>query len=129
MFDTELSVLTLYGLLVVLTIVAQSTATTLQFGLPYAASARDEGRSATGIAARLVRTVDNSIHAMALFAPAVLVVHLGGKSSEATVLASQVFLVARLLYVIVYPAGVPYLRTLVWVAGFAATAFLYAQAL
>lgn len=129
MFGSEVSILALYGLLVVLTVVAQSTATTLQFGLPYAASARDEDRAALGIPARLLRTVDNSVTALALFAPAVLALHLKGASSSNTLLAAQVFFVARVVYAIAYPAGIPYLRTGVWAAGFASTAYLYTQAL
>ncbi len=129
MLGSEVSILALYGLLVCLTIAVQATATTLQFGLPYAASARDESRAAVGIAARLVRTVDNSIVALAMFAPAVLAVNAQGATSANTLLACQVFLGARLLYAIVYAAGIPYLRTAAWVLGFGATVVLFVQAL
>lgn len=129
MFSSEVSILALYGLLVIFIVVVQSTATTLQLGLSYAASARDEGRSATGVAARLERTVHNSVTALAIFAPAALAVHLKGASSDTTILACQVFFAARVVYAIAYPAGVAYLRTVVWLTGFAATATLYVQAL
>lgn len=128
MFQTETSILALYGLLVMLVILVQSGAGTLALGLPYLAGARDEGRSAGGVAGRLIRTVDNSVVALALFAPAALLVKVSGASTPSTVLACQVFFGCRVAYAAVYPLGVPYLRTLVWAGAFFANAWLYVQA-
>jgi uncharacterized MAPEG superfamily protein len=94
-------------------------------GLPYLLGPRDDGRRFTGIAGRLVRALDNSVVAMALFAPAVLLVHLQAASSGSTLLAAQAFLVARIVYVPVYAAGVPGVRTGIWLVGLLATAWLY----
>jgi uncharacterized MAPEG superfamily protein len=66
---------------------------------------------------------------MALFAPAVLLIEMLGRNNSATLLAAQVFLLARIIYVIVYALGVPTIRTLAWLAGYAATAVLYFHAL
>ena len=51
---------------------------------------------------------------LAPFAVLVLVAHLAGKSGEATALGAMIFFWARLAHVIVYTAGVIYLRTLVF---------------
>ena len=100
-----------------------------QFGLSYLATARDEGRELTGVAGRSLRALENSVVAMAMFAPAVLVLHALGISTGATLLAAQAFLVARVLYLAVYLAGIPWLRTLIWAVGALATLYLYFAAL
>ena len=46
-----------------------------------------------------------------------------------TLLAAQVFLAVRVVYVPVYAFGVPVLRTFLWLAGFAATVLLYLMGL
>ena len=83
----------------------------------------------TGMTARLKRALDNSIVAMALFAPAVLILEMLDRTNATSLLAAQVFLIARIIYLPVYALGVPAIRTLAWLAGFAATAILYFLAL
>jgi uncharacterized MAPEG superfamily protein len=121
---TELGILGLYGLFVIVIILAQVLACQGQFGLPYLVGPRDEGRVATGVAGRLTRAVDNSIVAMAFFAPAVLILAAKGGFTPGTLLAAQAFLLARIVYVLVYAAGIPWIRTLAWLVGFLATAWL-----
>ncbi|MFT6673874.1 MAG: putative MAPEG superfamily protein [Sulfitobacter sp.] len=126
---TETTILALYGLLVMLTILLQATGAMQQLSLGYLMSSRDEGRSVTGMTARLERALNNSITALALFAPAVLLLVLSDKTSGQTLLAAQVFLAARVIYLPCYIFGLIGLRTLAWFAGFAATALLYFLAL
>ena len=127
--SSELSILALFGLVVVVTILLQVLLAVPQVGLPYLSSARDDPRPLTGMAGRAVRTVENSAVAMVLFAPAVLLLHAAGGFTSTTLLAAQVFLLARIAFVAVYLLGIPYLRTAVWMLGFLATAFLYLQSL
>ncbi len=122
---TELGILGLYGLLVIVVIVVQALTAASQLGLPYLVTARDEGRRTTGIASRFERILDNSVVAMALFAPAVLILSALGVSTGGTLLAAQAFLVARARYGVAYAAGVPWLRTAVWAVGAFATLYLY----
>ena len=129
MFSSELSILSLYGLLVLLTLVLQVLPAMAQVGLPKLAGPRDDMPRLTGMAGRLSRCLDNSVVALALFAPAVLSLVLQEATTATTLLACQVFLVARLLYVPIYAAGIPWLRTLVWAVGFVMTAWLYLIAL
>ena len=121
---TETTILAAYGLLVMLTILLQVLGGAQQLSLGYLLSSRDEDRSMTGMTARLKRALDNSIVAMALFAPAVLI-----RTNATSLLAAQVFLIARIIYLPVYALGVPAIRTLAWLAGLAATAILYFLAL
>ena len=127
----ELTVLTLAALLQVVTFVAYAIPANREVGPGYTMSARDRepSKSLSDRTARLGRAVDNSVVAMALFAPAVLLIEMLGRNNSATLLAAQVFLLARIIYVIVYALGVPTIRTLAWLAGYAATAVLYFHAL
>lgn len=68
---------------------------------------------------RLQRACRNMLEALPVFLPiAVLCIHYGAESGHA-LLGAQVFFFARLLYVLVYAAGIPVIRTLVWAAGHA----------
>ena len=127
--SSELTILALYGLLVIVILLVQVLLAMGQFGLPYLATPRDEGRELTGTAARCKRSLDNSIVAMALFAPAILILQAQGGFTANTLLAAQAFLVARIAYPVIYMAGTPWLRTGVWMIGFLATAYLYLMAL
>lgn len=126
---SELSILALYGLLVAITLLLQATGSMSQLGMGYLLSSRDEGRTASGIAARLDRALTNSVTAMALFAPAVLIIVLREQSSQSSLLAAQVFLLARVVYLPAYAFKILGIRSLAWTVGFFATILLYFMAL
>lgn len=86
--------------------------------------ARDEVRDASAFTGRATRTVRNQIEALAVFAPLVIVAHLAGISNTLTLWGAGLFLGARVLFVPIYLLGIPYLRTLVWGAGFAGSAMI-----
>ena len=62
----------------------------------------------------------NAIENLAVFAPLVLVAAAVGVSTPATVLATQVYVAARLVHYVVYAAGIPVVRTLAFFAGIGA---------
>ncbi|MFC2970358.1 MAPEG family protein [Acidimangrovimonas pyrenivorans] len=125
MFSSELDILALYGLFVCLTLLAQVTGAATQFDMGYLLSSRDEKRTLEGMVGRLDRALTNSVTAMALFAPAVLLVFAKDASSHLTLICAQVFLIARVLYVPAYVFNLVGIRTLLWLAGFATTIGLY----
>jgi len=127
--SSELSVLALYGLLTLLTILVQVLLATPQLGIPYLVSSRDIPREMIGVAGRSLRAQANSVFALALFAPPVLILAVTDGFSGSSLLAAQVFLIARVIYVLVYLAGIPWIRTLVWLVAFLCTAWLYLLAL
>ena len=126
---TEITILALYGLLVLLNLVLQATGALQQLSIGYLLSSRDERRTVSGMAARLERALSNSITAMVLFAPAVLLIVTQDKSSSGTLLAAQAFLVGRIIYLPAYAFRLVGVRTLAWTAGFVATVALYLMAL
>jgi len=127
--SSELSILALYGLVLCLLVLLKVSGATVQLGMGYLISARDEKRELRGITARLDRALTNSVTAMALFAPAVLILGQIGAFDHTTLAAAQVFLIARILYVPSYALGLTGVRTAIWMAGFAATVILYIVAL
>jgi len=89
---------------------------TRQRGLKWNASARDgEARPLTGVAARMDRALRNFLETFPFFAAAVLAVVLTDQTGSDTALGAQLYFWARLAYLPIYAAGVPYLRSLVWV--------------
>ena len=127
--SSELSILALAGLWTMVTILIQALAALGRVGLVALANPRDDLGPLDGVAGRLDRAQINSVIAIALFAPAVLILAVQGVSTGGTLLATQLFLIARIVYVPIYAVGVPWLRTGVWVTGFLATAYLYVMVL
>jgi len=124
-----MNILALYGLLIVATIAVQAAFTLPKLGLGYLVGPRDEAKDAGLIAARLSRTTKNSVTAFAYFAPAVLLLQAQGPDSGAATTAAWVFLVARIAYVPLYAAGIPWLRTAAWTVALLAALDLYWMAL
>ena len=127
--SSELTILAYSGLLAIVLILIQVLAAWGQVGLPMLASPRDNMPKLTGTAGRLDRAQKNMVVALALFAPAIFLLQAQGGFSDNSLLAAQIFLIARILHPVIYFLGIPWLRTLDWTAGFLATAWLYLMAL
>ena len=127
--SSELNILALYGLYTALILLLQVTGAMGQLGMGYLLSSRDEHRTLTGITGRLDRALVNSVTAMALFAPAILILAVKDEFSATTLTAAQAFLIARILYVPAYALKLTGVRTLLWLVGFAASVVLYLVAL
>ena len=80
-------------------------------------------------ARRCYRAHMNLVQNLAPFAALVLVLNVSGKADSATITACAVFVVARFAHVLIYIAGIPYLRTLSFATGWAACMFLFWQAI
>jgi len=61
----------------------------------------------------------NAVENLVVFAPLVLILQDLGISTAATVMACAVFFWARLVHLIVYALGIPVIRTLAFLVGFA----------
>lgn len=75
-------------------------------------------------ALRAMRAHTNAVENLAVFAPLVLAVVVGGASTSTTATACAVYFLARALHFVVYTAGVPVVRTLAFVTGAAAQVML-----
>jgi uncharacterized MAPEG superfamily protein len=99
----------------VLQLLLAATLSTAHRGLKWNVSARDAVvPPLTGVAARVDRAFGNFMETFPFFAAAVLAVLVSGKSDATSALGAQLYFWARVAYVPLYAAGVPYLRTMVW---------------
>ena len=97
-------------------VIATSLATKDQ-GLPYNLSPRDlPPPSVTPLTARFQRIFRNFRETFVYFAVAVLVVTALAKNSPGSALGAQIYFWARVVYIPIYAAGIPVVRTLVWAA-------------
>ena len=96
-------------------IVVGATISTHLRGLGWNTSARDSAvPPLTGVAARLDRAFRNMLETFPFFAAAALAVVATHRADAGTALGAQLYFWARVAYVGVYAAGIPYLRTAVW---------------
>ena len=86
-----------------------------QQDLKWAAGPRDKPMPIDGVAARLDRAFRNYMETFVFFAAAVLMLAVTNRlGSDLTVWGSALYVVCRALYVPIYAAGIPRIRTLVW---------------
>jgi len=97
-----------------------------QQGLKWAAGPRDEARPLDGVAARLDRALRNFLETVPFFATAVSVAYLGGKLGDLTLWGCVLDVAGRALYVPLYAAGVPLVRSLAWFAAMIGLALVVA---
>jgi uncharacterized MAPEG superfamily protein len=67
----------------------------------------------------------NSVESFAPFAALILLIHVAGLGSEMTATWAAIYFYARLLHAIVYMAGIPYVRTLIFSASWIAIVGLF----
>jgi uncharacterized MAPEG superfamily protein len=89
-----------------------------QFSPATLAGNREAPCDGMGWVGRAQRAYRNLAESLLPFAALVLVAHAAGVSNAATVMGAQLFFYARVAYAVVYIAGIPWLRTVVWTAGF-----------
>jgi len=80
-------------------------------------------------ARRLMKAHANAVENLVIFAALVLVAQLAGVSNGATAAACVVFFWARVVHVLAYTFGMPWVRTLAFVVGFFAQATIAWQLL
>lgn len=97
-------------------------------GLAWGLGNREGARPAfPAWAARAERAHANLVENLAPFAVLVLVAHVAGKTNALTALGASIFFWARVAYVPVYVAGIPYLRTVVFFVAAAGELLILAQ--
>lgn len=102
---------------------------TAQVGLPALAGNREGLGTCTGWAGRAARAHHNMLESLVLFAALVLIAVVSGKTNSTTLLGAQLFVWARLVYALVYLAGIPWLRTLVWLVSVVGMILIFVQLL
>jgi uncharacterized MAPEG superfamily protein len=115
---TELTVLALGAVLLLVHILLAGRHRTQQYGTTWNMGARDEDMPPLNpVAGRLDRARGNFQETFPIAIVALMGVVITGKTSDLTAVAAWVWLVARVIYLPLYWAGVPKWRTLVWGVG------------
>jgi uncharacterized MAPEG superfamily protein len=111
----EIQLLGLAVCLVVVQIVLAAQMGNRQYGLRWAAGPRDEAVPEPGVLlGRVRRALANMLETFPLFAAAVLAVGVVHRFDVWSLVGAHLYLWARLAYLVLYAAGVPLLRSLVW---------------
>ena len=115
---TELLVLGLGAVLLLVHVLLAGHYRTRQYGTAWNMGARDEAMPPLDpVPARLLRAQANYLETFPLAIVALLGVVVAGKASGLTGVAAWIWLAARVVYLPLYGAGVPKVRTLVWLVG------------
>ena len=120
----ELYYLILFSVLIMFSILIQQLSSVFTDGLTALFGSREDLKF-TGITGRLERSIMNSVIAMSLIAPVVLALHLTNTSTQGTILAMQIFLIARLLYTLSYAFNIFGLRSAAWITGLICNIWLF----
>ena len=88
-------------------------------GLLYDVGPRDEAKPLGKFGGRADRAFRNFLETFVFFAAAVLLNAVLGRHTATSALGAQLYIWARLVYVPLYIAGIPWLRTVAWAASFA----------
>lgn len=116
----ELQMLAWAGVLGLAQVMLAAAAITRERGTQWNASARDGQVPPPGLlAGRLQRAQANFLETFAVFAAAAIAVVVAGRQDSSTALAVQLYFWARLAYVPLYAAGIPYVRSLAWLVSLA----------
>ena len=124
----ELYYLIVFALLIIATIFTQQISSIFSEGLLPLFGSR-EGLKFNGLTGRLERSITNSAISMVIILPPVLAIQITESSTPEGILAMQIFLGARLLYVLSYAFSVSGLRSAAWVTGMLCTLWLFASLL
>ena len=112
---TELYMLSFAAILGIIQLLLAAQASTAQRGAKWNMSPRDQKPpELTGVAGRLDRAYKNFMETFPIFVAAIAVVHLANRLGPISTWGAIVYLTARVIYVPLYAAGIPGIRSLVW---------------
>jgi uncharacterized MAPEG superfamily protein len=122
--STEITVLGWSVVLLILQVCAQGFAN-YDLGLKYLAGPRDEQHvSGRIVAGRLSRALRNFLETYPAFIALALALVVTGNAGGIAATGAWIWLIARAAYVVVYAAGVPVLRSALWIASIVGLALM-----
>lgn len=123
----EIIVLGWSVVLLLLQVVAQATAGS-DLGPKYLFSPRDEARvSRSVVAGRLLRALKNLLETYPAFVALALALVVTGKAGGLGATGAWLWLIARVVYVLLYATGIPVARTIAWFASIIALVMMLIQ--
>lgn len=117
--STELKMLLYSSILGIIQLLITAHLSTLQRGIKWNLSARDQKPpELTGVAARMDRGFKNFMETFPFFIAAITIVQITQLQSTTSSMGAMIYFWARLVYVPLYAAGIPVVRTIVWSLSF-----------
>src|ERR1044072_6527392 len=111
----EIRIAALGAVLLAVHIVIATQAKNMQYGVKWNIGPRDDALAPpTPVTGRLIRAQANFLETFPIAIVALLGVVLANRTSGSTALGGWIWLGARLVYIPLYAAGVPVIRTIVW---------------
>ena len=123
----ELNLLVCATLLTLVQAVVAVHGAMMQVGLSTLAGNREGLPEIKGWGGRAARAHRNMLESLVLFAVLVIAAVLADKTNGTTLLGAQIFFWARVVYALVYLAGIPWLRTGVWAVSIVGLAMIFLQ--
>lgn len=120
----ELTILLWATGLGLLQMLATGLALNSQHGIGYSAGPRDHPAPLTGKAARIRRAFGNFMETFPFLAALVLVGQVLNRHNGFTESGAQLYLAARVAYWPAYVFGIPWVRSIIWVASLAGIGLL-----
>ena len=114
---TELTFLALSLVLALVQLMVAAAIVNASAGPQWGVGARDAPRPGTPplVGLRLERAFRNLLETLPLAIGAILIAHAAGRHNGFTLWGAQLYFWGRLAYVLVYAAGIPIIRSVVWV--------------
>ncbi len=125
--NTETNMLLASAILAMLHFLPYMMAYLKYWGLAVAVGNRDNPPPLPAWAERSIRAHRNMTENLVHFTAIVAVAQFAGVSNDITALGATVFFYARVLFLLVYTLGIPWLRTLVFVSGITGEVMILSQ--
>jgi uncharacterized MAPEG superfamily protein len=112
--STEIGLIGWSVILLIVHIVIQTLSLVRDTSLTYAMSNREDGKPVSPVTDRLTRGLRNFVETYAAFIGLALALAVTGKTGGLGAAGALIWFWARVVYVPVFAAGIPVLRTTVW---------------
>ncbi len=113
--------------LLVVHILLQGFTVTRELGSQWNAGPRDDGRKATGpLAGRAERASNNFRETYPAFVALALALVFKGEATGLGFYGAWLWFLCRIVYIPLYLAGIPYIRSLVWLGSLAGLGLMFA---
>lgn len=112
--SSEITVLGWSAILLLVQVILQAGSAS-DLGPTYLFSPRDEERKSSSVVAnRLDRALKNLLETYPAFIALAAALAITGKTGGVAATGAWIYLICRVAYVVIYAAGIPVVRTLVW---------------
>ena len=121
----EMAALAASVVLLIVQVFLQALTATADLGLEWNASPRDEARKPGVLAGRSERALKNLLETYPAFVALALALVVTGQSGQLGAGGAWLWLSARVVYVLLYLIGVPYVRSVVWLGSVFGLAIMF----